>query len=1228
MNRAENKAQRLLQIEQLLWAHPEGLTQSAVARLIGVDRATISKYVSNNQLPPGVYLDEFDDNKLKLDRAADLTKAAFNLNEVMALHLATRLLATRTDKQNPHAASALRKLAKALQRLDHNVSHHLLRSADVMDERFAYRDPLYLQVLETLTSAWSAGRKVRVEHLHPSGRIDAYTFAPYFIEPYAVGQTTHVIGWREPPHAIRTFKVERLRSAQMLSDRYEIPADFDPAALLRNAWGIWYSEGEPVEVVLRFHPRVAQRVQETQWQRGQQVTVQPDGWLLWRARVAEPQEMLPWIRGWGADVEVVEPDTLRELQIVEAGRLADLYRVTSSPPVHMLFWAKTGENGSTHPLLWHLVDVGQVALALWENVLTDAFRNRIAEALDLEPSAAGRLFAFWAACHDIGKASPNFQRKYKPAQPELERAGFVFPPLLGKTTCYHATISALLLPPMLAEATGLDEGLAREVAQALGGHHGSWPTADVRRSHKGQVGDQSWQPAQRALLDSLIDLFAPPAATRLGRDDAERGAVLVLLSGLTSVADWIGSMEEYFAFSSPNVAAETYAPLSAQRALRALRTLGWLDWQPPQELLPFEALHGFTPRPAQQAVIDLLPGDTEPTLVIAEMLTGAGKTELALYLADRWAVLRRQRGLYVAMPTQATSNQMYDRVGNYLRKRYPEQQINYHLVHSAARWRTELLMPEFSTEDDETAQGTIKAQSWFLPRKRTLLAPFAVGTVDQALMSTLQTRHFFVRLFGLSGKTVIFDEVHAYDTYMNSLFTRLLLWLRAVGASVIVLSATLPAKTRQELVAAWRGTDAGTETLNHAAYPSVTVASQNQLSIEALPGDGERSIAIAWIDPVMESLVETLRSRLDGGGCVAVICNRVQRAQEAYRALQEAKLVADEDLLLFHARTPRIWRDETEQAVLNRFGKDAAQRPHKSIVVATQVIEQSLDLDFDLMVSDLAPIDLILQRAGRLHRHDRSSRPAGLETATLLIVEPERTPDGTPDFGGDAWVYEPYVLLRSLWTIQRNGSDLRLPAQTVALIEAVYGDEDKLPAELPADALVLLRKASEQMAKNEDKARFEASNRLAPPPEYEHLIWQQNDLLEEERPEIHKSLQAMTRLMRRTISLVCLHGEPGAMQVALDPDGAPQVDLSQKPTPEMTRDLAQRVVTVSHPAVLHHFAAQDVPSGWRDHTLLHTHRKVVFHDGEYRMEGTRYLLRLSQKLGLEIINLDKEQPHA
>ena len=134
MNRAEEKAQRLLQIEKLLWAHPEGLTRAEIARRLGVNRSTITKYLDADQLPPGIYDDDLDGNKLKMDRNADLTKTSFSLHEVLAIHLATRPLATRSDKQNPHAASALRKLGVALQRLDNNVSGHLLRSADVMDE--------------------------------------------------------------------------------------------------------------------------------------------------------------------------------------------------------------------------------------------------------------------------------------------------------------------------------------------------------------------------------------------------------------------------------------------------------------------------------------------------------------------------------------------------------------------------------------------------------------------------------------------------------------------------------------------------------------------------------------------------------------------------------------------------------------------------------------------------------------------------------------------------------------------------------------------------------------------------------------------------------------------------------------------------------------------------------------------------------------------------------------
>ena len=323
--RATTKAERLLQIEALLLAHPNGLTQTELANRLQVHRSTIHR-----SLPDldrfAVY--ETDDGRLAIDRDHYLANVRLTLHETMALHLAARLMATRTDKHNPHAASALRKLGCAVERLAPRLAQHILASADVMDDQSRRQDPVYLHVLETLTRAWAEGHVVHLWHRMPDGRVYEYDFAPYFIEPYAVGQTMHTIGWREPPGALRTFKLERIQRIEELNRPYEIPDSFDPREILANAWGIWYTEREPVEIVLRFHPRVAHRVRETQWHQSERVEEQEDGSLIWRAHVAEPQEMLPWVRGWGADVEALAPQELRETLMGEARRLAEQYSWT------------------------------------------------------------------------------------------------------------------------------------------------------------------------------------------------------------------------------------------------------------------------------------------------------------------------------------------------------------------------------------------------------------------------------------------------------------------------------------------------------------------------------------------------------------------------------------------------------------------------------------------------------------------------------------------------------------------------------------------------------------------------------------------------------------------------------------------------------------------------------------------------------------------------------------
>ena len=324
MSRAETKTARMLLIEDLLLSHPQGLSQAEIARKLGVNRSTVTRYLPD--LPSHIYIDDLDGGLWKIDRQAFLVNVHFNLNEAMAVHLAARLLATRMDRINPHAASALCKLGLALQSLAPQICAHITKSAEMILDANQKQDPVYLQALEKLTLAWAENRKVKVWHRSEKEQeIHEYDFSPYFIEPYAIGQSTYVFGRREPPGEIRTFKIERIERVEILRETYYIPNDFDPQEILSDAWGIWYTGDKPVEVKLRFHPRVAHRVGETRWHRSEQVELQKDGSLLWRALIAEPREMMPWVRGWGADVEVLEPLWMREEIIQEIRDLKEVY---------------------------------------------------------------------------------------------------------------------------------------------------------------------------------------------------------------------------------------------------------------------------------------------------------------------------------------------------------------------------------------------------------------------------------------------------------------------------------------------------------------------------------------------------------------------------------------------------------------------------------------------------------------------------------------------------------------------------------------------------------------------------------------------------------------------------------------------------------------------------------------------------------------------------------------
>jgi CRISPR-associated endonuclease/helicase Cas3 len=893
--------------------------------------------------------------------------------------------------------------------------------------------------------------------------------------------------------------------------------------------------------------------------------------------------------------------------------LADLYDIQPIPTWQRL-WAKTNrDNTKTHPLICHMIDVAQVTLIFWNEVLTESVRNQLANILGLNEKGAGQLIAFWAGLHDLGKASPCFQRKYKPAQNSLSKAGLPFPKLFSRQACPHGTISTQVLFSLLAKENNLSARTAKQIARTLGGHHGTWPPPrEVQRLKATQMGDETWDQVRKDLFIVLHDFFSPPQIEYLNGSQVEINAFLTLLSGLVSTADWIGSIEKYFPYREAPIDPVEYAQQASEQAYQALNTLGWIGWQPPQQTVSFQDLFPFPPYQMQEAVIDLAEQLDHPSLVIIEAPTGTGKTEAALYLADHWAHVCQQRGLYVAMPTMATSNQMFGRVKEVLENRYQDSLVNLHLIHSQARWSEDMKEIQLKTFDEREG-GTVAAMGWFLPRKRSLLATFGVGTVDQTFLSVLQTRHFFVRLLGLSHKTVIFDEVHAYDTYMSTLFQRLLGWLRSIGTSVVILSATLTNQSRQELLKSYAGVEQ--EDMPDISYPAITWAMEGQIGVVPLEASQSRKVALQSIERDPEDIVDYLENALQAGGCAAVICNTVGRAQRLYRAFRDEGLVADQNLILFHARFPSVWRDQIERKVLSRFGKNGDNRPEKAIVIATQVIEQSLDLDFDVMISDLAPIDLLIQRAGRLHRHQRDNRPASLSSPCLLVAGPSIDEESL-DFGPDTYIYERYVLVRTYLALQ-DRDEMMLPEDTEMLIEAVYGEAQDSIVE-PSPALgEALKKARSQMYKHRDEDADEAQKRLIPPPEAEDLLKKRNPLLEEDSPELHEALRALTRLGPPRISVVCLHQTEAGL--TLEPDGSgPVINPNQEPSPELTEQLAQYALSISHWAVVQHLLGQPVPKGWQKHALLNDYRLVTFTDGICSLPAIPYNLRLSRQFGLEI----------
>jgi predicted DNA-binding transcriptional regulator YafY len=328
MSKALSKAERLLQLEALLLSHTDGLRKAEIATRLGVDRSTAGRYVT--ALTDLVPLVEEDNGKVWIDRSRYLAPVRLTAHEIESVRLAFRLFSRKIRLPFPHAAASLRKLALATERASPRLSRRLQETADSLDShRFPAFTRRYREVMEALIAASDEHKTVLLRHLSlRRGRTDEYRFQPYCLEPYPDGNSIHAIGMCPDLKELRTFKLERIRSVRPTEESFPPPADFDVDEYTCAAWGIWGRAGsKPVSIILRFSPSVAERVRETVWHESQSLEDCPDGSLLFRAAVAEPLEMYPWIRGWGADVEILAPKELRERFCEEVRRMKELYGI-------------------------------------------------------------------------------------------------------------------------------------------------------------------------------------------------------------------------------------------------------------------------------------------------------------------------------------------------------------------------------------------------------------------------------------------------------------------------------------------------------------------------------------------------------------------------------------------------------------------------------------------------------------------------------------------------------------------------------------------------------------------------------------------------------------------------------------------------------------------------------------------------------------------------------------
>lgn len=753
------------------------------------------------------------------------------------------------------------------------------------------------------------------------------------------------------------------------------------------------------------------------------------------------------------------------------------------------------ENGNDWLPFWmHSFDTAGIMEKLAQKRLPES----ISDYLCAECGGREKLFStlkFCALVHDIGKLTIVFQSRIYDAVDFSPFADCVELPKSGSLVNASDTPHALA-----SEAILLKLGCREGVASIAGAHHGrpsAW--ADVRDQISGACtaveNFYGKRGKYRQLFESLwkewID-FSLECAGFSELSDLPDMAVpaQVVISGMLVTADWIASNTTYF----PLISADQKGEFGdyPKRIENAWTTIGFPNmWESKARFglddEAFKERFGFLPNPTQADIISTATDAESSGIYIIEAPMGLGKTEAALALSEILAARAGAGGMFFGMPTQATSNGIFPRLEKWAGGLAEDEQtlLAIKLAHGNAALNEDYreLFTGHSNLNIESDSGLI-VHDWFSGRKQTLLSDFVIGTVDQLLMAALKQKHVMLKHFGLSGKVVVVDECHAYDAYMSQYLDMAIKWLGIYKVPVIILSATLPEKRRAELIEAYtdsekrraKHTEAhvdktiADEAWKHSlAYPLLTYTENNAVKQKALAFDGEnKEVSVRRI--IRDEVAATAGYAVERGGCVGLIVNTVRKAQEIAAELQSAFPKAE--VIIMHAQFIMTDRAKREEQILKRVGKRSTPESRRGlIIVGTQVLEQSLDLDFDLMITELCPMDLLLQRTGRLHRHNRV-RPQGLETASCFVLD--ETDDSFDS--GSAAIYGEWLLMRTRALLPNK---LTIPSDIPLLVQQTY---DETNNEMLGELTEGMKKAQEENKLRTGKKRRSAENYLISKP--------------------------------------------------------------------------------------------------------------------------------------------------